>query len=244
MECTAAMVQHRELQAYQCDRYGYLRPLILMNELQGLGDRHAEVLGVGRTFLIEHNIAWVVTHYLVDIVESPREGEMLSFITWPSVSDALRTARDFEIRGADNRLLVRATSRWVLLDMTTRRPIRMDGIIPEFPRDERRAWDRTFDRFPDFVAEKTHVFKCRFDDIDVNQHINNAVYAVWATESVGYAYRDAHVLRRIELNFQREIPPTMPEVSVDVAIDGLTSHHKIRTGDTTHANIICTWADR
>ncbi len=244
MQCTAAMIEQRTLQAYQCDRYGYLRPLILMNELQGMADRHAESLGVGRTFLVANNLAWVVTHYLVDIVESPREGERLSFITWPSVSDSLRTTRDFEIRGADNRLLVRATSQWVLLDMNTRRPVRLDGNIPEFPRDDTRAWDRAFEKFPDFDAQKTHVFKCRFDDIDLNQHINNAVYAVWATESVGYVYRDEHVLRGIEINFKREIKPDMPEVEIDVSIDGDTTRHKIRTADTEHAIVICRWEKR
>ncbi len=244
MECTTALVNHRELLAYQCDRYGYLRPMILMNELQGLGDRHAEVLGVGRSFLVTNNVAWVVTHYLVDIIETPREGERLSFLTWPSVSDNLRATRDFEIRGSDDRLLVRATSRWVLLDMETRRPVRLTDKMPEWPCNPHRAWDRTFEKFPDFTPTKTHTMKCRFDDIDVNQHINNAVYAVWATESVGYPFRDAHILRGIELNFKKEISPDTPMVEIDVAIDGNVSRHRIRVGDTVHAYVICTWAPR
>lgn len=234
-------IAKRVLQAYQCDRYGNVRPLILMNELQGVADTHAEVLGFGRTYLIEHNMAWVVTHYLVDIVEMPHEGEELSFITWPSVQDGLRATRDFEVRGCDGRLMVRATSQWILIDMTTRRPLRLEeklkdwGIIPE------RAWNKNFEKFPDFESEKTHVFKCRFDDIDVNQHINNAVYAVWATESVGYVYRNQHILKRLEMNFKKEINPDTPEIKVDVAIDGLISRHKIKTADVEHAMIICTW---
>ncbi len=234
-------VEKRVLQAYQCDRYGNVRPLILMNELQGVADTHAEVLGCGRTYLIENNMAWVVTHYLVDIVEMPREAEELSFITWPSAHDGLRATRDFEVRGSDGRLMVRATSQWILIDMEQRRPLRLEeklatwNIIPE------RAWDRSFEKFPDFETVKTHVFKCRFDDIDVNQHINNAVYAVWATESVGYVYRNQHVLKRIELNFKKEINPDTPEICVDVAIDGTVSRHKIRTGDTENAYVICTW---
>ena len=229
------------LQAYQCDRYGYVRPLILMNELQGCADTHAEILGCGRTFLTEHNMAWVVTHYLVDIIELPREGEELTFSTWPSMKELLRATRDFEIRGADGRLMVRATSQWVLIDMATRRPVCLDDAVPTLVQHGARAWDRIFCKFPDFTLEKTHVFKCRFDDIDVNQHINNAVYAVWATESVGYTYRNEHKLRSIELNFKKEINPDTPQVEIDVKIDGDTSHHKIRTGDTEHASVICTW---
>lgn len=238
------MTEKRVLQAYQCDRYGKMRPLILMNELQGMGDKHAESLGVGYAYCEARGIAWVVTHYLVDIIEMPTEREELAITTWPSCQDALRATRDFEIRGADGRLLVRATSQWVLIDMARRRPLRLDENLPRWTVNECRAWNRTFDKFPDFEASRTHVMKCRFDDIDVNQHINNAVYAVWATESVGYAYRNSHDLRRIELNFKKEIKPDTPEVMVDVKIDGDVSYHKIRTGDTEHASVICTWTPR
>ncbi len=237
------LVENRTLQAYQCDRYGNMRPLILMNELQGMGDKHAEKLGVGYEYCQSHGMAWVVTHYLVDIIEMPTEREELKIMTWPSCQDALRATRDFEIRGADDRLLVRATSQWVLIDMARRRPLRLDENLPRWLINECRAWDRTFEKFPDFEPTKTHKMKCRFDDIDVNQHINNAVYAVWATESVGYEYRNQHKLKSIELNFKKEISPDTPDVEIDVAIDGLVSRHKIRTGDTEHAMVICHWTE-
>ena len=83
--------------------------------------------------------------------------------------------------------------------------------------------------------------KCRFDDIDVNQHINNAVYAVWATESVGFQYRSTHKLRKIDINFKKEVNPNTPEIRIDVAIDGLVSRHKICVEDTVHAVVICHW---
>lgn len=234
-------IEQRRLQAYQCDRYGNVRPLILMNELQSVADTHAEKIGVGRTFLLKNNLAWVVTHYLVDIIELPHENEELKFITWPAVADMLRTVRDFEIRGADNRLMVRATSQWVLIDMERRRPVVLADKLPEHILVGERAFDKTFGKFADFDAEKTHIIKCRFDDVDVNQHINNAVYAVWATESVGYAYRNNHKICGIELNYKKEINPDTPEVFVDVKIDGDTSYHKIRTGDTDHAIVVCHW---
>ena len=242
----AKLIVNRELQTYQCDRYGNMRPGILMNELQGLGDTHAEMLGCGRTFIHETNVAWVVTHYLVDIVEMPRNGEMLTYSSWPAVQDNLRATRDFEIRGANGELRVRATSQWVLFDLANRRLTRInDWIKTPWPNDMVRAYDRKFEKFADFDAEKTHILKCRFDDIDENQHINNAVYAVWATESVGYTYRDTHTLKRIELNYKHEISPTTPEVYIDVKIDGLTTYHKIRTADEGEkALIVCYWQPR
>ncbi len=231
----------RILQAYQCDRYGDIRPLILMNELQSIADTHAEILGCGRTYCLANNVAWVVTHYVVDIVELPREGEELTFTTWPSCQDALRATRDFEIRGADNRLMVRATSQWILIDVNRRRPVPLENHLSPDVVIPIRAYSCAFEKFADFTATKTHIMKCRFDDIDVNQHINNAVYAVWATESVGYAYRNTHKLKSIRLNYKKEISPDNPQVCVDTTIDGLVSYHKIRTDNTEHAIVVCNW---
>lgn len=241
----AKLVVKRELQAYQCDRYGNMRPGILMNELQGMGDSHAEMLGCGRTFIHENNVAWVVTHYLVDIIEMPHNGEMLEYSSWPAIQDNLRATRDFEIRGADGRLLVRATSQWILIDLARRRPLRLNEWLKMDWPTGGRAYDRKFEKFADFDSDKTHLFKCRFDDIDENQHINNAVYAVWATESVGYAYRDTHNLRGIELNYKHEIAPDTPDVFIDVKIDGLTTYHKVYTANSgDNALIICYWKPR
>ncbi|MDR1360743.1 MAG: hypothetical protein LBJ18_00305 [Rickettsiales bacterium] len=231
----------KTLKTYQCDRLGNVRPVMLMNELQAVADQHAEILGAGRSHCIANNLAWVVTHYLIDILESPRESEELEFITWPSKHDALKAVRDFEVRGSDGRLMVRATSQWILIDMESRRPIRLSENLPHWDVIPERAYDRTFDKFPDFDSGKSHIFKCRYDDVDVNQHINNAVYAVWATESAGFEFRNSHKLRRIDLNFKKEISADTPEIAVDVAFEGDISRHKIRTSDIENANVICEW---
>ena len=238
---TQKLIEKRILKTYQTDRFGNIRPLMLMNELQAVADNHAEALGCGRSYCMEHGVAWVVTHYLVEIRELPREAEELTFVTWPSVQDALKATRDFEIRGSDGRLMVVATSQWILIDIEKRRPLKLSDNLPHWDLIPERALPRAFEKFPDFEPQKSHVMKCRYDDVDVNQHVNNAVYAVWATESVGFNFRNTHKLRGIELNFKKEIVAETPEISVDVAIDDNTSHHKIRTGDIENANVICYW---
>ena len=235
------LVKERKLKTYQCDRYGFLRPVSLMNKLQGLAGTHAEMLGAGREYCAAHNVAWVVTHMFVDIVDMPRAEEMLVYSTWPSVTGAVRSERDFEIRDANGKLKVRAISQWVLIDLNTRRPVRISDYIPHWTGLPERVWNRDFDKCPDFIPTKSCVMACRFDDIDVNQHINNAVYTVWATESVGFKYRDEHRLRGIDIYFEHEISPTTPTVRIEVAFDNNISRHKIMTGSTEHAKVICYW---
>lgn len=238
------LVKERQLKTYQCDRYGFLRPVALMNKLQGLAGTHADMLGAGREYCASRNIAWVLTHMFVDIVDMPRAEEKLVYSTWPSVTSAVRSERDFEIKDANGKLKLRAISQWVLIDLHTRRPVRITDFLPDWQGLPERVWDREFDKGADFIPTKTSVMACRFDDIDVNQHINNAVYTVWATESVGFEYRNAHKLRGIDLYFEHEINPHTPTVRVEVAFDGNITRHKIMTNEVEHAKVICYWQDR
>lgn len=238
------LVKERQLKTYQCDRYGFLRPVALMNKLQGLAGTHADMLGVGREYCASHNIAWVLTHMFVDIVDMPRAEEKLVYSTWPSVTSAVRSERDFEVKDANGKLKLRAISQWVLIDLHTRRPVRITDFLPDWQGLPERVWDREFDKGTDFIPTKICVMACRYDDIDVNQHVNNSVYTIWATESVGFEYRNAHKLRGIDLYFEHEINPHTPTVRVEVAFDGNITRHKIMTNEVEHAKVVCYWQDR
>lgn len=238
------LVKERKLKTYQCDRYGFLRPVSLMNKLQGLAGTHAEMLGAGREFCASHNIAWFLTHMFVDIPDMPRAEETLIYSTWPASTSVIRSERDFEIKDKDGKLKLRAISQWVLIDLKTRRPVRISDYVPDWQGLPERVWDRDFDKGPDFIPTRTCVMACRFDDIDVNQHINNAVYTVWATESVGFEYRNAHKLRAIDIYFEHEIDPHASTVRVEIAFDGNITRHKIMTNEVEHAKIFCYWSDR
>lgn len=238
---TSKTTEERILKTYQCDRYGIVRPVMLMNELQSVADRNAEMLGFGRTYCMAHNIGWVVTHMFVDIVDAPREGERLMVSSWPVKNNGLRAIRDYEVRDASGRVRVRATSQWVLINLNTRRPMRLDEGLPQYEQLPVRAWDREFNRAPSINPNATHVFNCRYDDVDVNQHINNAVYASWATESVGFEFRNTHKLSGIEIYFEHEIPANVPNVNVDVELTPHKSLHHIRVGTESKAHVVCYW---
>ncbi|MCL2538335.1 MAG: thioesterase [Alphaproteobacteria bacterium] len=235
-------IEIRKPKTYQMDRHGLLRPIMLMNELQAVADTHAEDLDRGRTYCMDKNCAWVVTHYLIEINEMPGEGQEIEISTWPSGRDAVRAIRDFRITDvATGRELVRATSQWILIDAAARRPLRLDDIMSGWGIISERALDRTFDKFPDFDADVSMAALLRFDDIDLNQHINNAVYAVWATEALGFEFRNAHKLRGLSINFKKEIPAGVPAVTVESKLDGATSRHIIKSNEEINAVMICEW---
>ena len=51
--------------------------------------------------------------------------------------------------------------------------------------------------------EKT--FHVRYDDLDINNHVNNTVYISWALEALDYKYRTTHNISDLDIYFKHEI---------------------------------------
>ena len=51
----------------------------------------------------------------------------------------------------------------------------------------------------------TDEFKVRYDDIDVNQHVNNMNYIVWAFEALPKEFKDKNKLKKLDMVFKKEI---------------------------------------
>ena len=69
-----------------------------------------------------------------------------------------------------------------------------------------------------------------YDDIDINQHVNNAIYPVWASESVPNEFREQNEIEDIEISFKR---PAFygQKITVLTQINERTTIHQIFSED-------------
>jgi len=229
---------------YQTGPGGKLRIRMLMDDLQGIAQLHADVLGFGSEFCRENNVGWALTNYVVDIIEMPTFGEEMSISTWPSGAGAIRALRDYEVRGSDGRLMVRATSQWVMIDIKTRRLVKVASAVLAYDEFPERALDAELEKIDDFEITDAHAsktFPVLFDDIDSNSHVNNTSYTVWASESLGYEFLSSHTLRELKINFKKELTPQTESIVAYYKMSGTESHHIIQTDGQTNCSILCTW---
>ncbi len=220
------------IRSYECDRNNNLRILTLMNILQDVADDSAAELGFGLDFCIKNGMTWVGANYILEIERLPKIHEDITIITWPSAKNKLSAYRDFEILGSDKKVIIKASSQWILLNLEKKRPISVADNLPLYKPVNERAIDTDFPKIAEITDGNSQFkFRVRFDDIDLNKHINNAVYILWAVESVDSEFRLTHNPAKISINFRKE-GYIDEKIMVTTRIDDKKSYHSIRTYDT------------
>ncbi|MBR1904569.1 MAG: hypothetical protein IJ824_05295 [Alphaproteobacteria bacterium] len=193
------------VKSHEVDCHGFLRLLSLMSILQDIAVENADKLGLGLEVCARHDLAWVGSNYLVKIFRMPRQHESFVIETWPAEKKLWGAIRDFTMTDESGKPIILASSQWVLIDAKRRRPVMLSKYFPDYEAFGERALKTDFPKLPTVgeSASKTS-FKVRFDDIDVNGHVNNTIYPLWASESVDKDYRMTHLPSEIELCFKKE----------------------------------------
>ncbi len=197
-----------DVKSYEVDCHGFLRLLSLMDILQDVAVENADALGLGLETCAEHNLSWVGSNYLIQIERMPKLHDKLHIETWPAETKFCSAIRDFIVKDESGHAVIKASSQWILIDIEQRRPMMLKKYFPDYEAVGERILDTNFPKMAEVTgAEVTFKtsFKVRFDDIDVNGHVNNTIYPLWASESVDEAYRMVHLPAEIELCFKKEV---------------------------------------
>ena len=198
-------IREYPVRSYECDRDGQLRLITLLNIFQDVADSHANQMGLGYDFCQTKGLAWVGSNYHIGIDRLPRWHETIKVITWPCEERRLGAIRDFRVEDETGHPIIVAASQWILIDFAKKRPVGLRENLPDYQVIPERALETDFAKLPQPEKEDTTTeFKVRYDDIDVNNHVNNSVYPLWASESVDPAFRLEHVPQELEIAFKKE----------------------------------------
>lgn len=195
-----------EVRFFETDWTGLVRPAVVFGYLQEAVVGHALLRRITLKEMRQQNLFWVVSRVHLCMDRYPRAGETVTMRTWSSTRQEIFTCREFEMLDAAGGVLARATSSWALLSLETRRPVPLDGNLPEFAIDPRRAVEDDFASLPELGAEAEHTR--RYDvlrrDLDMNGHVNNSVYVDWALESLPQQLARNARVAELEIGFRAE----------------------------------------
>lgn len=196
-EITGAVRHH------ECDASGELKLYSLLDRLQDAAAEHADKLNVGMYELAEMRLIWVLSRLKIRLDQPVSLGDDLKVITYPCGVQRIFAQRCYDLRIGGKRVGC-GGSFWLPVNMVTGRPVNAKKVLPpeimDLPDVEKFFSD--MDKLPDDCGDICASRIVGAGDIDLNRHLNNAVYARWIMDILGEKYHSYAVkVREIQLNY-------------------------------------------
>lgn len=200
------MYQHLisgKIRHHECDAEGFLKLHGLLDRLQDAAAEHAQILNVGMDELTEMKLIWVLSRLKLRLDRIPELGETLGVRTYPSGVQRIFAHRCYELLVNSKRIGC-AGSFWLPVNTSSGRPVNARKVLPpeimELPDVEKFFPEMDNLELPqtDFCAEK----QVGAGDIDLNRHLNNAVYARFVSDILGEKLQKmAPQIKEIQFNY-------------------------------------------
>lgn len=207
----------------------------IANLLQEVGCNHAQSVGFSTDgfattpTMRKLHLIWVTARMHIEIYRYPAWSDVVEIETWCQAEGKIGTRRDFIVKDyATGEVIGRATSKWVMMNMDTRKLERVTPQIADeyliycpktirlaFPEENNKSLKK-ISKLEDPAQYSKLGLVPRRGDLDMNHHVNNVTYIGWTLESTPEELVDTHELRSITLDYRRECQH-------DDVVDSLTS---------------------
>lgn len=178
----------------------------LWNFMQETAWHHADHLRVGYSDLVEHQHFWVLSRLFIQMDEYPRWEDRIRIKTWLTGTGRLFALRNFSIANSKGEILGMATSAWLVLDLKSRKPQRIEPIF--------RHLHHLFDSLPPaeepeklpgpIQSKREKVFTVHYGDIDMHHHANNTKYIEWILDSYPLEMHQNYHVHTFQINYLAE----------------------------------------
>ena len=110
-----------ELRISDFDCFDKIKPSVILDFFQDVAGEHADILSVGFNDLIKKDLIWVLVRTKYEVIKEPTLYSKIKVRTWPHPKGRIDFDRDYLILDENNNVLIKGTSKWVIVNYKTRR---------------------------------------------------------------------------------------------------------------------------
>jgi acyl-ACP thioesterase len=194
------------IRTHEADMNGSARLDAMFSCFQEAAGHHAGDLGVGRVDLERQGCHWVLSRGWMKIDRYPAWGQTFFVHTWPCGVERAFALRDFEFLSEAGERLGSGVSAWLIVHREKALPMRPKRFMQHVPPTRASA-------APGEVLAKQPAphnlsdlrsLAVRYSDLDVNRHVNNAVYVRWILDSFDARWHDRFRIAAIRIDYISE----------------------------------------
>ncbi|MDR3118233.1 MAG: acyl-[acyl-carrier-protein] thioesterase [Mediterranea sp.] len=193
---------------FHVDFNGKLTLGVLGNHLLNCAGFHATERGFGIAALNEGNHTWVLSRLAVEMNDMPGQYEHFTIRTWVENVYRLFTDRNFAIIDKDGATIGYARSIWAMINRDTRKPADLlnihGGNITEYICQSEKCPIEKPTRIKIEAKEETATLTAKYNDIDINGHVNSVRYIEHILDLFHLEYYRTMRIHRFEIAYITE----------------------------------------
>ena len=180
----------------------------ILEILENIGGEHSNLARYGILDIERTKLSWILLDWKVKVIKRPVYAEQLEVKTWGRCFKKAYTYRDFEIHNSKGELCVIATSKWAMINIETRKIVRMgDEIREAYLPEDHSVFDEEALPKPEVPIEFSNEFQYTVSrkDIDINGHMHNTNYLNLAYEVLPEDVYNARPYDSFRITYKHEI---------------------------------------
>ena len=197
-------VQEFEITDNVVDRYGRLKPSMILYFVQEVAGRHFTNISMNYEELASRGMFWAIIRQKVQITRLPLRGETLRVETWPMPTTRVAYPRSVVAYDENGGECFRSIAIWVLMDIRTRNMI-LPGKSGISVAGTLRGLELTAPG--SLIPKDLHSHRDRtvcFTDLDRNGHMNNTRYMDWIDDLLPSVFHQAHAVKEFTVCYLSE----------------------------------------
>lgn len=196
--------QTYEISAIHLDRYGRVKPSVLLLFAQEAAGGHCTQLALDWDTLAKQNLFWAVIRHRVQITRLPVAGETVTVETWPMPTTRSAFPRATIAYDAQGNEVFRTISLWVLMDMRSR-----SMVLPGKSGIDLTGTLRGCELAPPGsilpkLLENAVTRRVGYTELDRNGHMNNTRYMDWIDDLLPSEFHAGHPVKEFTICYLSE----------------------------------------
>jgi len=200
--------ENLEVRTYETDFQGVWKPAAFFRAMEEATVHHAVALKTDYFTLQQYDLAWVLARNKIKFRHFPTAGTRVIAKTWPKgIQHKIFGMRDYWLGGEDGTPFALATSAWLLINIHTRRFVKLDQLPHALPdNDGFSALDEELEKMthPQEMYEMA-TFQARYSSLDLMGHVNNTHYIDWIFDCFRIDQIRGRKLDWLQINFSAEV---------------------------------------
>lgn len=237
-----ALERNYEISVSETECSHRVKPVVLLNYMQDLAEKSIANFDerLSCNGLLKCGCGWFLIRYRIEFENYLTDLKNIRIKTESRGVQKSTFYRDFEISdNASGKTVLRAVSSWLIVNLEKKSIVNIEKDFPGFLQFTPRNNDLSLNRLkPPAAISKEKTFEIRYDDLDINNHVNNTVYITWAMETLDYNFRKTHAVKAMDIYYKHDVKygePILSQVYYDE--DNQTTGHVIKNADTNE--ILC-----